>query len=199
MFALKRGRPACCKRSWNLTSARLPAIVALSCLKLQILKLHSLLLDSSGSCVGVQRHMRVLECRLWLLRAVTVCRSVPQVRGSRVLAGEGARVNSNGDWGGCCYCGDGLAKWGGIGVEWWGVVVGLRDVGSAAPVARWAFSMAVGAVMAPGLSSSFKSIHARAGWGRGFPVHLASGVPAAISPRTPMLEPRIATLRGNRL
>lgn len=43
------------------------ATVAVSCLKLQILKLHGLHVDSSGPCMGVQWHMWVLEGRLWPL------------------------------------------------------------------------------------------------------------------------------------
>lgn len=48
-------------------SASPSATVALSCLKLQILELHGLHLDSSGPCVGVEWHMWVLKGRLWLL------------------------------------------------------------------------------------------------------------------------------------
>lgn len=51
--------------------------------------------------------------------------------------------------------------------------------------------------MAPSLSSSFKSVYARAGWGRDVPVQLG-GIPAGAL-RSPGLEPGIATLRGDRL
>lgn len=49
--------------------------------------------------------------------------------------------------------------------------------------------------MAPSLSSSFKSVHARAGWGRDLPVQLGLGVPA-VTLSSPGLQPRITTLRG---
>lgn len=52
--------------------------------------------------------------------------------------------------------------------------------------------------MAPSLSSSFKSVHARVGWGRDLPVQLGFGVPAASVTR-PGLQPGITTLRGDRL
>lgn len=52
--------------------------------------------------------------------------------------------------------------------------------------------------MAPSLSSSFKSVHARQGWGRALPVHLALGVPAAVWSSS-ILHPRITTLREDKI
>lgn len=64
-------------------------------------------------------------------------------------------------------------------------------MGGAPPVARRVFPVAVRAVVAPSLSSSFKSVRARVGWGRRLPVQLALEVPAA-----PLAGPG---LRGGRL
>ena len=188
--------------SRELTSACPSATVALSCLKLQILKLHGLHLVSSGPRVGVQWHMWVLEDRLWLLwpwLAVTVCCSVSWVRGSwGALVGQGGWVDSDSDGGWRRYRGDGLAIRGGVGLVVREVVIRLWVVGRAGPVACWVFSMAVWAIMAPSLSSSFKSVHARVGWGWDLPVQLGLGVPA-VALSSPGLGPRITTLRGDRL
>lgn len=147
--------------------------------------------------------MWVVEDSLWLLWpwwAVTVCWSVSWVRGSRgTLVGQRRRVDSNSDGGWRCYCGDGLAVRDRVGVMVWEVVIRLLIVGRAGSVACWVFSMAVRAMMAPSLSSSFKSVHARAGLGWGLPVQLALGVPAAVTLSSPGLGPRITTLRGDSL
>lgn len=109
-------------------------------------------------------------------------------------------MDGHGDGGRRRHRGDGLAVGGaGVGV---GRVVVLgwrgRVVGGAASVAGRVFSVAVRAVMAPSLSSSFKSVRARAGWGRDLPVQLRLGVPS-VPLSSPGLGPRITTLRGDRL
>lgn len=49
---------------------------------------------------------------------------------------------------------------------------------------------------APSLGSRFESVRAGAGRGRGLALQVAPEVPAAVALGRPMLEPRIATLRG---
>lgn len=198
-----------CWRSQSLTSSSLSAMVSVSWLQFQILELHSLYFSLPSLCVGIQRHVGVLEGWLWLLwprSAVTVCCRVFWEGGSWTLGGEWGRVNGDSDRGRCRYCGDGLTKRSVVTVLVWEVMMmllvmmmRLRVVGRVAAVACWVFSVATRAVMAPSLSSSFKSVQARLGWGQGLPVLLASGVPAAVSLSIAMLEPRITTLRGNKL
>lgn len=121
----------------RLTSACPSATVAVSCLKLQILKFHDFHLHSSGPRFSVLWHMWVLEggFRLlwwWWWRAVTVRCSVARVRGRGALAGQGGRVDGDSDRGWCCYCGDGLAEWREVGVVMWKVLGVVGRAGSVA-------------------------------------------------------------------
>lgn len=163
----------------SLTSACPLITVALSCLTLHILELHGLHLGvhlgSSATRMDLQWHMGVLEGRLRLCApccVVTVRCSVSWVRGGGALSGGRGRVDGDGNRCRGRYCGDGLAVSRGRVRVVRLVVIGPGFVGWTRSVPCRTFSvasrdkMAPGAVMASSFSSSFKSVHARAGWGQ---------------------------------